>query len=692
MAAPPLASPPSPSHSTSSLSPTRARLGSDPRRRPSFTSPLAAKSEPTVVVSDQSPLPDVGQPPDTLAHAAPLAKQSDIRYEELSSLPYDASSTAFPLGGAGTQTPSPALAGLLDLDENYIPASASDSSDPDAPGAKSGSVRNKALQSLLANRPSLAASHSSSDLFVDKRLSMSDSDSTRLDGPLTDPIATAQDSPRLGHHPWLGLAANGPAASRCSHSAASSPGLPRSRSFSSALLHFQCPAGGASQPLAFNRPNHAPFSTPRVPGTTWNTPENAQSRMEDDDMTSERWLACPKHFFVLSNAGKPIYTRYGNESRMAPFMGVIQTLVAFFTDTDDAIQTMRSGHHQFVFLLRAPLYLVAVSQTDEPEVQLRYQLLYLYDQILSIVSYGQLRRIFDSHSNFDLRKMLAGTESMIDHLMDHLTTNFGFTLGSIESQRLPATLRRRVGTALKLAKSQNVLYAMLITKMKLISLVRLKKYSLYPSDLYILFSTVNSSTSFKSGEHWVPICLPKLNRDGFIHAYIHYISTNLTLVLLSPDRHRFPEMSNIKVNLVEKLTKNGDLEKLKAFLDDEAEYSAALTGVPGLRHFFYRSSKYVQHTGSLFADPYVKSQEKQSILEKYHHVWAHLHDKQQPARIYHQITENESMFGWQTTNFELYATYGPLVRKQTLVNSCNMLLKWIKGEEESLFVTHSPVF
>ncbi|RKP39137.1 MON1-like protein A-like protein [Dimargaris cristalligena] len=382
--------------------------------------------------------------------------------------------------------------------------------------------------------------------------------------------------------------------------------------------------------------------------------------------------------------------RYGDESRISTFMGVIQALIAFFTDTNDTLKSIHVGQHKFVFLLRDPIYLVAVAQTEEPEVQLRYQLVYLYDQILSIVSYSQIQKIFKSHSNFDLRKLITGTESMIDHLADNLMTNFCFALGSVECIRIPPMLRERLGLALKLAKSKNVLYALLISGMKLVTLLRAKNVALYSSDLHILFSTVTSFSSFKMGENWIPICLPKFNQNGFLHVYICYLTPNLCLLLLSSDKSRFSEMSDIKSNIVEKLTKNGDLEKVEEILN-EPTYSPAEISIPGLRHFFYRSNKMVQHTSSLFGEPYVKLHEQQSLLEKYHGLWAQLHDRQQASRIVHRVSESESMLGWCTSTFELYATFGPLIRKNTLVNSSNLLIKWVKRNEEALFATHPPI-
>ena len=75
---------------------------------------------------------------------------------------------------------------------------------------------------------------------------------------------------------------------------------------------------------------------------------------------------------------------------------------------------------------------------------------------------------------------------------------------------------------------------------------------------------VNSSTSFKSApESWMPICLPKFNDKGFLHAYVSYITptypgpaSDLCLVLVSSDRDKFFELSQCKQLILQVFNKN----------------------------------------------------------------------------------------------------------------------------------------
>jgi len=61
-------------------------------------------------------------------------------------------------------------------------------------------------------------------------------------------------------------------------------------------------------------------------------------------------------------------------------------------------------------------------------------------------------------------------------------------------------------------------------------------------------------------------------------------------------------------------------------------------------------------------------------------------------KVYYHVSEKETIVAWVTAGFELYATFSPLESKAVAIRACNQLLKWIKAEENSLFILDSPVW
>jgi len=67
------------------------------------------------------------------------------------------------------------------------------------------------------------------------------------------------------------------------------------------------------------------------------TSEDSLALSEDlgDEERIQMWFKRKKHFLILSSAGKPIYSRFGDESLSMAYMGVLQTIISFFLEDRD---------------------------------------------------------------------------------------------------------------------------------------------------------------------------------------------------------------------------------------------------------------------------------------------------------------------------------------------------------------------
>jgi vacuolar fusion protein MON1 len=77
----------------------------------------------------------------------------------------------------------------------------------------------------------------------------------------------------------------------------------------------------------------------------------------------------------------------------------------------------------------------------------------------------------------------------------------------------------------------------------------------------------------------------------------------------------------------------------------------------------------------------------------YYDLHNRIHRNSRPLKLIYEMREHEIQLAWVTTNYELYATFDPLVdKKSAVIAQVNKLLKWIKKEEEKLFMTGTHVF
>lgn len=101
---------------------------------------------------------------------------------------------------------------------------------------------------------------------------------------------------------------------------------------------------------------------------------NSGSADCDDYLHDSDWLNKPEHVFILSMAGKPIYSLHGNEDKLATLFGVMQALVSVVQSNQDTIMSIQARGVRFVFLVKSQLILVAVSRKRKSVQQIQMQL------------------------------------------------------------------------------------------------------------------------------------------------------------------------------------------------------------------------------------------------------------------------------------------------------------------------------
>lgn len=66
---------------------------------------------------------------------------------------------------------------------------------------------------------------------------------------------------------------------------------------------------------------------------------------------------------------------------------------------------------------------------------------YVYNQIVSVLTSSQLNRIYEQRRNYDLRRLLAGAERLIDHLLNFMEKEPAFLLGAVKCLPLIPSVR-----------------------------------------------------------------------------------------------------------------------------------------------------------------------------------------------------------------------------------------------------------
>uniref|UniRef100_A0A8C2W7L3 Vacuolar fusion protein MON1 homolog n=1 Tax=Cyclopterus lumpus TaxID=8103 RepID=A0A8C2W7L3_CYCLU len=432
-------------------------------------------------------------------------------------------------------------------------------------------------------------------------------------------------------------------------------------------------------------------SSPLLEVGTQETPAFISHR--DEDVTAESWRQHRKHVFVLSEAGKPIYSRYGSEEALSSTMGVMMALVSFVQSGDNIIRS----EHIVVFLQKGPLVLVCVSSSRQTEQQLRGELLYVYYQIISMLTQASISRIFEHKKNYDLRRLLAGSEKILDGLLNLLDSDPSFLLAAVHCLPLACSLRDSLSQILQKAITPNLVFSILIARNQLLTIVQEKTViedaRLEPADVHLLLNLIGASSAFQAGEIWTPICLPLFNPDCYFYAYISYLDPpecTVCLLLLSTDKEAFYAVAECKRKIEEAMMAQNSL----SLIAKVQSYSVSQVGVSDLRHFMYKPFDVTGCfiTYSKMEAPYSSEEEKMRLLDLYRYMHNRIHSTSRPLKLIYHVAERETLLAWVTSKFELYTCFSPLVTKACAITAITKLLRWIKKEEDRLFIRYPPKY
>ncbi|XP_004584099.2 vacuolar fusion protein MON1 homolog B [Ochotona princeps] len=451
----------------------------------------------------------------------------------------------------------------------------------------------------------------------------------------------------------------------------------------------------------------SPAASERIPRHGLESGPGAQG----GDPSDEDWRSQRKHVFVLSEAGKPIYSRYGSVEALSATMGVMTALVSFVQSAGDAIRAIYAEDHKLVFLQQGPLLLVAVSRTPQSAAQLRGELLAVHAQIVSTLTRASVARIFAHKQNYDLRRLLAGSERTLDRLLDSVERDPGaLLLGAVRCVPLARPLREALGALLRRCIAPGLALSVLAVGGRLVTAAQernvLAECRLDPADLQLLLDWVGAP-AFAAGEAWAPVCLPRFNPDGFFYAYVARLdAVPVCLLLLGTHREAFHAMAACRRLVEDGLQTLGAqhaLGEAASFSNTPSAsapaYSVQAVGAPGLRHFLYKPLDIPDHhrqlpqfTSPELEAPYCREEERQRLSDLYHRLHARLHSTSRPLRLIYHVAEKETLLAWGTSKFELYTCLSPLVTKAGAILVVTKLLRWLKKEEDRLFIRYPPKY
>ena len=142
-------------------------------------------------------------------------------------------------------------------------------------------------------------------------------------------------------------------------------------------------------------------------------------------MNLETFFKQSRQYFIMTEGGTPIYSRYGDEikncSLSATFSAIFTKFVAFnggTNNTQESLNYIKNEHSVIVFLKKGKLYFITVSNKNDSISFLYRQLELIYHQLLSVITNDRMHALEEKPST--CAKLLTNSNYLFEQIIEYI--------------------------------------------------------------------------------------------------------------------------------------------------------------------------------------------------------------------------------------------------------------------------------
>ena len=296
------------------------------------------------------------------------------------------------------------------------------------------------------------------------------------------------------------------------------------------------------------------------------TQKMIEKTRRNEKMKFEEFFIKKRHYLIMSDGGKPVYSRYGdpieNNSIFATLSAMITKFTIFNSNDNDKemLNVIMNNKNKIVFLKKGQLIFIALSKKNDCTSLLFAQLEYLYYQLMSILTISFYSKLEDNPSK--CLSTMSGTENLFEQMIRYTSKSFPALFNSYQVFNI-FEFREKLN---KLADEfrGEALYCIIMTPYEIISLSRSNQIDVVASDLVLIQNLIYSQEMLRTQESYVPICLPGISEQGYIQFYSHFSEENIGVIFVTENMDpmffiKFQEQYN---KLYQKLMNDNYIEKI----------------------------------------------------------------------------------------------------------------------------------
>jgi hypothetical protein len=286
----------------------------------------------------------------------------------------------------------------------------------------------------------------------------------------------------------------------------------------------------------------------------------------NEKMKFEEFFIKKRHYLIMSDGGKPVYSRYGdpieNNSIFATLSAMITKFTVFNSNDSDKefLNVITNSKNKIAFLKKGQLIFIAISKKNDCTSLLFSQLEYLYNQLMSILTISFYSKLEDNPSK--CLSTMSGTENLFEQMIQYTSKSFPALFNSYQVFNF-FEQREKLNKIAEEFRGE-ALYCIIMTPYEIISLARSNQIDVVSSDLVLIQNLIYSQEMLRTQESYVPICLPGISEQGYIQFYSHFSEENIGIIFITENMDpmcfvKFQEQYN---NLYQKLVNENYIEKI----------------------------------------------------------------------------------------------------------------------------------
>ena len=297
---------------------------------------------------------------------------------------------------------------------------------------------------------------------------------------------------------------------------------------------------------------------------------------KNKNMDLDSFYKQARQYFVMTEGGTPIYSRYGDEikncSLSATFSAIVTKFVAFNGGTNnekESLNYIKNEYSLIVFMKKGKLFFIAVSNKKDSVSFLHRQLELLYHQLLSVLTNDRMKALEEKPAT--CAKLLLDCNYLFEQMIEYTSHSM---IGILQSyQVLPIENRNKLNEICSKYRGSALITCLITTNAKeIIAISKSSVIELTFSDVVLIQSHIMLSGSKKENECWTNLCMPGISADGFLQLYSNFTPPNQYGVLFITEKQEqssLASFNDLAKNIYEEIKEKGLLPNIEKAIESK---------------------------------------------------------------------------------------------------------------------------